>query len=41
MESNGQKSYFFFQHLTFMIWLIYVLNLFHFGEGRISTVVAL
>ena len=34
-KSNGQKPFFFlFQHLTFMIWLLCILKLFHFGEGR-------
>ena len=40
MESNRQKIFFLFQHLTFMVWLICILNLFHFGEGRNSTIEA-
>ena len=34
------KRLFLFQHLTFMVLLICILNLFHFGEGRNSTIEA-
>ena len=33
-KSNRQKIFFLFQHLTFTIWLLCILNLFLFGECR-------
>ena len=33
-KSNGQKIFFSFSKFDFYVWLLCVLKLFHFGEGR-------